>query len=229
MRIVIVGAGKSGAFLAEKLRRRHDVTLIEQRSDRVETMRTRVPEVGVVLGDGCEPSVLDAAGVAHADMVCALTGDDEDNLVVSLLSQRAGAKKVVARVNHPNNHWLFETDWGVDIAVCASDIIYDLVDKEIGLADVVTVMMLKASDVAVEELVLPEGARAVEQTVASLGIPESMHVMAIVSKREGVRIPRGDTVMHAGDQILLLCSEGVCREETWELFVGGDGAGHKVG
>lgn len=219
MRIVIVGAGKTGAYLAEKLRRRHEVTVVDQRSERLDHLRTRIPELTYIHGDGCEPSVLDAADAADADIVCALTGDDEDNLVVSLLSKRAGAKKIVARVNHPNNHWMFTGEWGVDIALCAPDILYDLVDKEIGLSDVVTVMALKARDVEVEEIVLPPDAAADGRTLGDLTIPAGMHVMAVLSKDEGVRIPKGDTVLHGGDQLLLLC-EGSCHEDAWSVFVG---------
>jgi len=219
VRIVIVGAGKTGAYLAQRLRRRHDVTVVDQRGDRIESLRVRLPELTYVTGDGCEPAVLDAAETARADIVCALTGDDEDNLVIGLLSKRSGAGKLVARVNHPNNHWLFTDEWGIDIALCASDIIYDLVDKEIGLDDVVTVMALKAQDVEVEELRLPPGAKADGLTVGELAIPEGMHVMAVLSKEEGVRIPKGDTRLAGGDQLLLLC-EGSCHEDSWSIFVG---------
>ena len=219
MNIVIVGAGKTGAYLAERLRRRHAVTVVDQRADRIDALRSALPELSFVNGDGCEPAVLDAADAAHADIVCALTGDDEDNLVVSLLSKRAGAKKVVARVNHPNNHWLFTMEWGVDIALCAADIIYDLVDKEIGLSDVVTVMALKAQDVEVEELLLPPDAAADGRSLSDLPVPAGMHVMAVLSKEEGVKIPKGDTVLHGGDQLLLLC-EGSCHEDSWSVFVG---------
>lgn len=219
MRIVIVGAGKSGSYLAGKLRRRHDVTVVDQRGDRIEALRTALPDLTYVHGDGCEPSVLEAADTASADIVCALTGDDEDNLVVSLLSKRSGTKKIVARVNHPNNHWLFDAEWGVDIALCASDIIYDLVDKEIGLSDVVTVMALKAQDVEVEELILPPDAMADGRALSELSVPVGMHVMAVLSKEEGVKIPKGDTVLRGGDQLLLLC-EGSCHEDSWSVFVG---------
>ena len=182
-RRILIAFGSSP--LAERLRRRHAVTVVDQRADRIDALRSALPELSFVNGDGCEPAVLDAADAAHADIVCALTGDDEDNLVVSLLSKRAGAKKVVARVNHPNNHWLFTPEWGADIALCAADIIYDLVDKEIGLSDVVTVMALKAQDVEVEELLLPPDAAADGRSLSDLPVPAGMHVMAVLSKEEG--------------------------------------------
>ncbi len=87
MNVLIVGAGKSGSYLAEKLRADHSVTMVESRPDRADYVAARMPGVRVIRGDGCEPSVLDQAGAAQADLVAALTGDDEDNLVVSFLCQ----------------------------------------------------------------------------------------------------------------------------------------------
>jgi trk system potassium uptake protein TrkA len=131
MRIVIVGAGKSGAYLAEKLRREAEVTLVEQRLSKVEAIRHRMPEVEVIHGDGCEPAVLERAGISAVDFVAAATGDDEDNLVVSHLVKSSGSEAVVfARVNHPANEWLFTPEWGVDVAVGAAATMYMLVEQE---------------------------------------------------------------------------------------------------
>lgn len=131
MRIVIVGAGKAGAYLAEKLRADSEVTLIEQHADKVDRIKMRMPDVRVVHGDGCEPSLLERAGVADADFVAAATGDDEDNLVISHLVKTIGGSAVVfARVNHPANEWLFTPAWGVDVAVGAAATMYTLVEQE---------------------------------------------------------------------------------------------------
>ena len=89
-------------------------------------------------GDGCEPSVLDKAGAAQADLIAALTGDDEDNLVVSFLSKTTHRVPMVfARTNHPKNEWMFTKTWGVDVAVSAATVIYNLVEKEVSLGDVI--------------------------------------------------------------------------------------------
>ena len=102
-----------------------------------------MPDVRVVRGDGCEPSVLDRANAGHADLVAALTGDDEDNLVISFLSkttQHVGL--VFARTNHPKNEWLFTKQWGVDVAVSTANIIYSLIEKQVDLGDFVTQLKL---------------------------------------------------------------------------------------
>ncbi|MDO8964752.1 MAG: NAD-binding protein [Coriobacteriia bacterium] len=131
MRIVIIGAGKAGAYLAEKLRRGNDVTVVEQRVDKVEDVRLRMPDIRVIHGDGCEPHMLEHAGVLEADFVAAATGDDEDNLVVShLVKTIGGTATVFARVNHPANEWLFTPEWGVDVAVGAAATMYHLVEEE---------------------------------------------------------------------------------------------------
>ncbi len=132
MNVLIVGAGKSGSYLAEKLRAAHSVTMVESRPERADYVAARMPDVKVVRGDGCEPSVLDQAGAAQADLVAALTGDDEDNLVVSFLVKTTHQVPMVfARTNHPKNEWMFTKTWGVDVAVSTAQVIYSL-DREGG-------------------------------------------------------------------------------------------------
>lgn len=120
-RIVIVGGGKAGAYLADGLRSTHRITLVEQRADKLEKLHHRMPDVDVIHGDGCEPQVLERAGAGSAAFVAAATGDDEDNLVVCHLVKSIGSTAtVVARVNHPANEWLFTPEWGVDVPVGAA-------------------------------------------------------------------------------------------------------------
>ena len=211
MNVVIVGAGKSGTFLAEKLRAKHKLTLVEARPDRADQVALRMPDVTVVRGDGCEPSVLDRAGVAHADLIAALTGDDEDNLVVSFLAKTTYQVPLVfARTNHPKNEWLFTSSWGVDVAVSTASVIYSLIDKEVSLGDVITLMGLSAENMVIDELALPADADAVGKRLSELHLPKCAHVMAIISSGEVV-VPRGDTMLNAGDDLLILSE---CGGET---------------
>lgn len=122
---LIVGGGKSGVYLASRLRSIHDVTVVEARPDKVGRLRNEMPNIEVIHGDGCEPSVLEHAGALDADFVAAATGDDEDNLVVAHLVKSIGsAATVVARVNHPANEWLFTPEWDVDVAIGAAAGLY---------------------------------------------------------------------------------------------------------
>ena len=211
MNVLIIGAGKSGSYLAEKLRGQHSVTLVENRPERAEYVSARMRDVKVVRGDGCEPSVLDRAGAAQADLVAALTGDDEDNLVVSFLVKTTHQVPLVfARTNHPKNEWMFTKTWGVDVAVSTAQVIYSLIEKEVSLGDVITLMGLSAENMVIDELTLPADAKAVGKKIAELALPKCAHIMAVISAGEIV-VPRGDTVLSAGDEVLILSS---CGEEA---------------
>ncbi len=204
MLITIVGAGKSGAYLASKLWRSHEVTVLDQRPDRAERLRTRLPSVTVIRGDAAEPTVLGKAVSDVTDLVVAVTGDDEDNLVVAMLSKHFGAKSVFARVNHPENEWLFTREWGVDIAVSSASILHNLVEKEVGIGDLVTLLRLQAEGVTIEEVTLPPGTESIGRHVSEIRMPEETQIAAVISHDAGVVIPRGDTVLREGDELLLL-------------------------
>jgi trk system potassium uptake protein len=211
MNVVIVGGGKSGVYLAEKLRHGHDVTVIENRPERADYVMTRMPDVSVIRGDGCEPAVLDRANLGHADLVAALTGDDEDNLVVSFLAKTTHQVPMVfARTNHPKNEWMFTKQWGVDVAISTAQIIADLIEKEVSLGDVITLMRLSAENMVIDGVTLPPEAAAVGKTLVELNLPKCAHVMAIISNGEIV-VPRGDTMLSAGDEVLILSE---CGNET---------------
>ena len=208
MNVLIVGAGNAGLFLAEKLRANHTVTIVEAVPTRVDYVAARMPGVRVVRGDGCEPAVLDRANAGHADLVAALTGDDEDNLVVSFLAKTTHKVPLVfARTNHPKNEWLFTKQWGVDVAVSTASVIYSLIEKEVSLGDVITLLGLSAENMVIDELTLPADAKAVGSTLAALDLPKCAHIMAIISKGE-IAVPSGDTVLSAGDEVLILSELG---------------------
>lgn len=130
MRIVIAGAGKTGAFLGAKLINDHEVTLIEVRRDKAERVQSMLSLATVIEGDACEPAVLERAGLQDADLLVAATGDDEDNLVVSMLAHEFAVDRVVARINHPANEWLFDKEWGIDAALSGPTMLWGVVEKQ---------------------------------------------------------------------------------------------------
>ena len=195
MRVVIVGAGKSGLYLAQQLKSEHDVTLIESRFDRAEVVEAMMPDVTVVHGDACEPEVLEHAKIGQADLVIAVTGDDEDNLVVAMLSKHFGAGKVFARINHPKNEWLF--DQGLRRRRPGLLDLDDALARREGgrlrrprhAAAASGRQRLHRGDHAAGD------AHAVGKTLAELPLPENSHVMAIINPDRRLTIAKGDTVL----------------------------------
>ena len=138
MRVAIAGAGNVGTYIAQDLRKHgHEVLLLEQNLDLVNRLRDTL-DVTWFAGDACEVSNLHAAGLEGVDVMVAATGDDEDNLVVSLLAkQEFAVPRVVARVNHPKNHWLFNESWGVDVAVSTPHLLTSLVEEAVSVGSLV--------------------------------------------------------------------------------------------
>lgn len=213
MRIVIVGAGKSGLFLAQELKAEHDITLLESRYDRAELVGSMLPDITVIHGDACEPEVLEYAKIGTAELTIAATGDDEDNIVVAMLAKHFGTGTVFARINHPRNEWLFTKEFGIDVPVSSTSVMLSLVEKEVGFGDLVTLLRLQADNVSIEEITLPESATSVGKTLAELPLPEDSHVMAIINREAGLTIAKGDTVLAAGDELLLF-SDGQHQAEV---------------
>jgi len=209
MRVVVTGGGAIGRHVAGDLSTRgHDVTLIEQDKQTVEDLREEIPEVTIMLGDACEPWVLDEAELARADVVVAATGDDEDNLVTSLLAkQEFAVPRVLARVNHPKNEWLFTEQWGVDAAVSPPHILTAMVEEAVTVGDLVRLIRLEGGRISIVEMTLPDRSPSVGRPLYELRLPPDSAVVAIL--RDGhVVIPQPETVFAPRDEVVALCSPG---------------------
>lgn len=202
MKVAIAGAGNVGTFIAADLHSAgHEVLIIEQDPDVV----ARISEsIGVrwYVGDACEVTTLRQAGVADADVVVAATGDDEDNLVISLLAkQEYAVPRVVARVNHPKNHWLFNESWGVDVSVSTPHLLSALVEEAVAVGSLVR--LLQFQDAQLVEVTLADGSPAVGRPIRDLDFPRDATIVAVVRDAH-VIVPRGDTVVQAADEVLAL-------------------------
>lgn len=220
MRVVVTGGGAVGRHLsADLVSRGHDVTLIEQDRRTVEHLREEIPEVNVLHGDGCEPWVLEEAALPTADVVVAATGDDEDNLVTSLLAKSEFAvPRVLARVNHPKNEWLFTTQWGVDQAVSPPHILTAMVEEAVTTGDLVQLLRLEGGRVAIVEMKLNDASPAAGRPLFELRLPPDSAIVAIL--RDGhVVIPQPETVLTAGDELVALASVGQ-ENELRDAIVG---------
>lgn len=204
MRVAIAGAGNVGTYIAQDLRQHgHTVLLIEQNLDLVNRLRETL-DVDWFAGDACEVSNLHAAGLEGVDVMVAATGDDEDNLVVSLLAkQEFAVPRVVARVNHPKNHWLFNESWGVDVAVSTPHLLTSLVEEAVSVGSLVQLLTFEGGGAKLVEVTLSPDSPAAGKVVAELGVPRDASLVAVV--RDGhVVVPRGDTMLQPGDEVLAL-------------------------
>jgi trk system potassium uptake protein TrkA len=205
VRVVISGAGAVGRHLAADLAKRgHGVTLIEQKPDVLETARDWAPDVELMLGDACEPWVLEKAQLNTADVVVAATGDDEDNLVTSLLAkQEYGVPRVLARVNHPDNEWLFNEQWGVDAAVSPPHLLTALVEEEVTVGDLVRLFPLERGGISIVEMTVPADSPTAGRPLYELRLPPDSTIVAII-RESHVVIPQPETVITDGDEVLAL-------------------------
>jgi trk system potassium uptake protein len=205
MRVVISGAGAVGRHLAIDLAERgHSVTLIEQNPDVLETAKEWAPDVDHQIGDACEPWVLEKVQLNTADVVVAATGDDEDNLVTSLLAkQEFGVPRVLARVNHPSNEWLFTEQWGVDAAVSPPHILTAMVEEEVTVGDLVRLLPLERGGISIVELTVPPDSPTAGRPLYELRLPPDSAIVAII--RGGhVVIPQPESVVAEGDEVIAL-------------------------
>ncbi len=204
MRIAIAGAGNVGFYVASDLRAKgHDITLIEQNKQLIEQLREELP-INWVEGDACELYTLDSAVLSSCEVMVAATGDDEDNLVIALLAkQEFAVPRVVARVNHPDNEWLFNESWGVDVAVSTPHLLTSLVEEAVSVGDLVRLLKLEQGKVALMEVTLAPGSPVDGKTVRELDMPSDCTLVAVIRDRHVVP-PRGDTPLHAGDELLAL-------------------------
>jgi len=222
MKVIVTGGGAVGRHLAVDLvERGHEVTLIEQDRALVEKLRAWAPGVDVRFGDACEPSVLEGCDTSSADVLVAATGDDEDNLVSSLLAkQEFAVPRVLARVNHPKNEWLFNEQWGVDAEVSPPHILTAMVEEAVSVGDLVRLIRLGSGHVAIVEMTLPEGSPSVGRAVYELRLPTDAVIVAIL-REDHVVIPQPETVLAAGDEVLALAS-GEVERELRDAVVGAD-------
>jgi trk system potassium uptake protein TrkA len=204
MLVAIAGAGNVGLFIANELvDGGNEVLLIENDLEVVK----RIPDregITVCAADACEVSSLKEVGLERCDVLVAATGDDEDNLVVSLLAkQEFAVPRVIARVNHPKNHWLFNESWGVDISVSTPHLITALVGEAVSVGRLVRLFQLEGGAVALVEVTLADDAPVANQAVRDIDIPRDATLVAVV-RDDHVVMPRGDTMLLPGDEVLAL-------------------------
>lgn len=202
MYIIVVGGGKVGFHLAKELiEANHEVLLIEMDSQRAKAIADELGDI-VLDGDGCEASVLEKAGTARADMLLAVTGDDEDNLVAcQVAKQRFNVTRTVARINDPKNEQFFRK-LEIDITVSATSAIMAHIEQELPTHHLSVLVKLKGSGLELVEVRIPDDSRVVNQSVRTILLPYQSMVVLIVGEDGQAKVPSGETIIHAGDEVV---------------------------
>ncbi len=205
MKIAIAGAGNAGRAIARELiSNGHQVLLIDKNPKSLKM--DSVPNAEWLLADACEISSLDKAGLGQCQVLVAATGDDKVNLVASLLAKTEyGVPRVVARVNHPKNEWLFDSSWGVDVAVSTPRIIAALVEEAVSVGDVVRLFSIKSGEANLVEITLPDNSICIGKSVSEIALPKDASLAAII--RDGhVIAPSPHDLFSAGDELIFVAS-----------------------
>lgn len=205
MNVIIVGGGKVGTYLAALLLSGgHQVKVIEIRREEVARLQKELPKETVSPGSGADPDVLEAAGIHNADVVAAVTGSDETNLVVTSLARvEFGTPRTIARVNNPKNAWMFTADMGVDVALNQADLMGRLIAEEMSLGDMMILLKLRKGLYSIVEEKVDPNSVAAGMAIRDLPIPDQCVITAVIRKGELI-IPRGNTVLQTADEIVAL-------------------------
>jgi trk system potassium uptake protein TrkA len=218
MRVLVAGGGNVGRYLGRILvRDDHEVTVIDRDQSRLDQAREQSGAT-VVLGDVTEPSLLERSGIRAADVVVAVTGHDEDNLVVASLAKfEFEVPHVVARVKNALNAWLYEPDMGVDVLVSAPHTIAQLIEEQVTVGDVVQLIELVRGRAALLEVTLPEHSPVVGRLAGEVAWPPDCAVAAVIRGTRVLSAP-GELVLEPGDRVL--CVTDVAQMEPLHRLLG---------
>jgi len=218
MYVIIAGGGKVGWNLTrELLAKDHEVTLLEAGRDRYLTIEQEL-EHQVQYGDATELWVLERAGIQRADLVIAVTGDDEDNMLIcQMAKEKYLCERIIARVNNPRNRQWFEL-LGVGPTVSATDLILRLIEHEVPSYGLVHLLDLRDEQLEIIEIEVAAGSPADGRAVADVELPEGVLIISVLRENTGF-VPKGETVINAGDEVLLVLDPGL-EESITAQFAG---------
>jgi trk system potassium uptake protein TrkA len=213
MYILVVGAGKVGWNLARELiQKGNELTIVESDPARYATVEEEL-EHAVQYGDGSELWVLERGGIERADLVIAVTGDDEDNILIcQVAGEKYGVERVIARCNNPRNLQHFEL-LGIQPAVSATDLILRLIEHEVPKYGLVHLLDLPQERLEIIELEVPESSPLAGRAVKDLGLPEGVLVISVLRDGDGF-VPAADSVVEAGDEVMLILDVGLEQQIT---------------
>lgn len=226
MIVLIAGGGRTGTQLATLLlAQNHDIRLVESRKEVLARLHRELPTEVIYEGNPCQPQTLEQAGIRQADVVAATTTQDSENLAICYMARRLyGVQRTIARINDPRNAWLFDEKFHVDVALSQSEIMARLIEEEMSLGDMMTLLKLRRGEYSLIEEKIPEGAPAIGIAIKDLNLPEQCVIAAII--RQGkVIVPRGVTSIEVGDEVLAV-TDRAGASQLAELFNPSQGEGN---
>jgi trk system potassium uptake protein TrkA len=203
MIVLIAGGGRTGTRLANVLMAEgHEVRIVENRPSTLVRLHKEVPTEVIFEGSPALPDTLKLAGIDTVDVLAACTTNDAENLVICFIARtKFNVKRTIARINDPRNAWLFDEKFQVDVPLNQADIMASLIEEEMSLGDMMTLLKLRRGKYSLIEEKIPAGARSVGVAIRDLGLPDQCVIAAII--RQGVVIvPRGITTLEVGDEVL---------------------------
>jgi trk system potassium uptake protein TrkA len=203
MFVLVAGGGRTGTQLARLLiKQGHEVHIIETRKEVLTRLHRELPTEIIHEGNPVDPAVLEQAGIERANVLAACTASDEINLVLCYLARNSyQVKRTIARVNNPRNAWLFDQQFDVDVSVNQAELLSSLIQEEMSMGDMMTLLKLRRGNYSLVEEKIPERARSIGKMIKDLAMPEHCVIAAIIRKGD-VIVPRGITTFEAGDEIL---------------------------
>ncbi|MBU1727547.1 MAG: NAD-binding protein [Candidatus Omnitrophica bacterium] len=207
MYILIIGAGKVGYFLAKRLcAGKHTVSIVDKDKNVCEEIARELDAL-VINGDGCNPEILEEAGIARADVLASVTGEDEDNLIIcQLAKEKFNIRRTVGRVNNPVNEHAF-SQLGIDVPIDSTKIIAKIIEEEVSFSDFVNLMSFKRGKLSIVRVDLPEDAPVINKEVKDIVLPTDSVLVSIL-RGEEVIVPKGNTVFKPGDDVIAITLVG---------------------
>lgn len=208
MKVIIVGGGQVGCYLASLLiERGHEIKIIEMKENRIDILKKSLPEGVIVRGSGTDPKLMESVDIQHTDVLAAVTDSDETNLVIATLARlEYGVTRVIGRVNNPKNTWLFTPVMGVDAALNQADLMARLVAEEMSMGDMMTLLKLHGGKYSLVERMVDPASSIVGKALRDIKFPAEC-VLAAVIRNSNLLIPRGDTVLMASDKVIAITHE----------------------
>ena len=208
MFVIVVGGGNTGSQLAKFLiEAGHTVRVIDERPAVLEKLGTEIPQEVIINGDGSSPTVLEKAGIQKAQVLAAVTGSDETNLVITSLGKfEFNVSRVIARINNSKNAWLFTPDMGVDVSLNQAEILAKLTVEEMSIGDMMTMLKIRRGQFSIVEEKIAPNAPAVGKALKDLSLPHNCVISGIIRHGEMI-MPRGTTLLEEGDEILALIDD----------------------